>query len=272
MKKRSLILALVMTAGTMAALTGCGCKHENVNTGNCVTPDTCADCGATVAEAPGAHDYKDATCNEPKTCKSCGETSGAALGHSSSAASVYEAAECSRCGEITNNSQWDELIEYIEINGTANGEDSFTYTAIFSDDIMYSFKYFKSEGLLNMGLIYDESASSQRYILAFSCTEGSSTLDFSYLATTDSLYVSMNGKANSSGFTYDEAYCVFSSGYTVDLLDASQVSDLESLGLDVPPVGDFLSDGTIESAYYVIDTGLAEMGFSDLGIRDFLAS
>lgn len=95
MKKRLSLIALVLVFAL--ALTACGCKHENVNEGNCVTDKTCADCGEVLSTAPG-HNWQDATCEKPKTCSGCGLTEGEALGHSWLDATTEAPKTCENCG------------------------------------------------------------------------------------------------------------------------------------------------------------------------------
>lgn len=95
MKKRLSLIALVLVFAL--ALTACGCKHENVNEGNCVTDKTCADCGEVLSAAPG-HNWQAATCEAPKTCSGCGLTEGEALGHSWLDATTEAPKTCENCG------------------------------------------------------------------------------------------------------------------------------------------------------------------------------
>lgn len=94
MKKSYLliVLALVLVLG----LSACGCRHENWNDADCVTPKTCAECGETEGEALG-HSWTDATCDAPKTCTVCGLTEGEALGHNWQDATCDTAKTCATC-------------------------------------------------------------------------------------------------------------------------------------------------------------------------------
>ena len=94
MKRIVLLLTLALLCA--ALLAGCGCKHENVNEGNCETAKTCADCGEKLAEAPG-HNWLDATCEAPKTCSVCQKTEGQALGHIWEDATTEAPKTCATC-------------------------------------------------------------------------------------------------------------------------------------------------------------------------------
>ena len=94
MKRIVLLLTLALLCA--ALLAGCGCKHENVNEGNCETAKTCADCGEKLAEAPG-HTWLDATCEAPKTCSACQKTEGQALGHTWEDATTEAPKTCATC-------------------------------------------------------------------------------------------------------------------------------------------------------------------------------
>lgn len=95
MKKRMTLIVLVLICAL--ALSACGCKHENVNEGNCETSKTCVDCGEILSEAPG-HAWVEADCENAKNCSACGLTEGEALGHSWQDATTEAPKTCENCG------------------------------------------------------------------------------------------------------------------------------------------------------------------------------
>lgn len=74
MKKLLLSLLLLLTA---IAVTGC-CLSHDWQEASCISPKTCAKCGATEGEALG-HDLTNANYQQAASCKRCGETVGEPL-------------------------------------------------------------------------------------------------------------------------------------------------------------------------------------------------
>ena len=131
MKKRLSLIALVLVFAL--ALTACGCKHENVNEGNCVTDKTCADCGEVLSAAPG-HNWQAATCEAPKTCSGCGLTEGEALGHSWLDATTEAPKTCENCGAT----EGERIItdERFTTASTADHQGKWAYSFTMTGDMM----------------------------------------------------------------------------------------------------------------------------------------
>ena len=131
MKKRLSLIALVLVFAL--ALTACGCKHENVNEGNCVTDKTCADCGEVLSAAPG-HNWQAATCEAPKTCSGCGLTEGEALGHSWLDATTEAPKTCENCGAT----EGERIItdERFTTASTADLQGKWAYSFTMTGDMM----------------------------------------------------------------------------------------------------------------------------------------
>ena len=114
MKKFFVLLSVLLV---LACFSGC-CAHSWVE-GNCTTPKTCTECGATegdvvhsfeaknctdpaicsacgVTGEPVGHKWNDAGCTDPKICEKCGATE-EALGHST------RCGKCKKCGKDINN-------------------------------------------------------------------------------------------------------------------------------------------------------------------------
>lgn len=91
MKKYFVLLSVLLV---LACFSGC-CAHSWVE-GNCTTPKTCTECGAT--EGDVVHNWGNANCNENKVCLTCGETGGF-VEHEWIEANCTNAAVCNKCGE-----------------------------------------------------------------------------------------------------------------------------------------------------------------------------
>ena len=81
-----------------AALTLSGCHSHEWTEADCISPQTCVECGETEGEALG-HKWEEATCVLPVTCSVCGETEGEAMGHKWEEATCALPATCGVCGE-----------------------------------------------------------------------------------------------------------------------------------------------------------------------------
>lgn len=135
------LLVFVLLIGMLFCLTGC-CSHVWED-GNCTTPKTCKECGATEGdvvhvfeeydcmekrkctkceseiEAIG-HKWIEATCYSPKKCEVCDETEGDALGH------LTRYGECSRCGNEINDVEYKDgyiIVTYSDTNWMQEKDD-----------------------------------------------------------------------------------------------------------------------------------------------------
>lgn len=80
-------------------LTLSGCHSHQWTEADCISPRTCAECGATEGEALG-HKWEEATCVLPAACSVCGATEGEPLPHTWLEANFQRPATCSECGAI----------------------------------------------------------------------------------------------------------------------------------------------------------------------------
>ena len=86
-------------------------ENHNWLAANCVTPETCADCGTTRGVA-GDHDYSiPATCETPAQCSGCGMYKGYALGHSWVNANCDTPKTCTTCGATEGSALGHEWVE-----------------------------------------------------------------------------------------------------------------------------------------------------------------
>ena len=248
MKKRLSLIALVLVFAL--ALTACGCKHENVNEGNCVTDKTCADCGEVLSAAPG-HNWQAATCEAPKTCSGCGLTEGEALGHSWLDATTEAPKTCENCGAT----EGERIItdERFTTASTADLQGKWAYSFTMTGDMM---------GLTGFSgidcVLYLELGNDGTSLMSFSVAdpEGLENDLIEYLM--DLLYAELEA----AGLNMEEADAAIKATYGMSLEEYALYAVKEM------DLADSLASFQQEMVYYVEDGKLymAESWSSDMSI------